>query len=178
MKKVLAVFLNLIMILSLVSITVFAADEILAVIVLNIDAPEDGAEFDRFADIPNGQPYNIFSQPEWYDETDKRFLEMGDSFEAGHIYTVNVWLEANDGYEFKSTDSKTDVTASINGKTAEAGKAYFDNENWATLWVKSSGADNERQIKLRRKPSTGEWFLNEIQCLSDVRPPASEDPWA
>ena len=54
----------------------------------------------------------------------------------------------------------------------------FDNENWATLWVKSSGADNERQIKLRRKPSTGEWFLNEIQCLSDVRPPASEDPWA
>ena len=91
---------------------------------------------------------------------------------------VNVWLEANDGYEFKSTDSKTDVTASINGKTADAGKAYFDNENWATLWVKSSGADNERQIKLRRKPSTGEWFLNEIQCLSDVRPPASEDPWA
>lgn len=54
----------------------------------------------------------------------------------------------------------------------------FDNENWATLWVKSSGADNERQIKLRRKPSTGEWFLNDIQCLSDVRPPVSENPWA
>ena len=54
----------------------------------------------------------------------------------------------------------------------------FDNENWATLWVKSSGADNPRQIKLRRKPSTGEWFLNEIQCLSDVRPPAEADPWA
>lgn len=54
----------------------------------------------------------------------------------------------------------------------------FDNENWATLWVKSSGADNERQIKLRRKPSTGEWFLNDIQCLSDVRPPASDNPWA
>ncbi len=54
----------------------------------------------------------------------------------------------------------------------------FDNENWATLWVKSSGADNERQLKLRRKPSTGEWFLNDIQCLSDVRPPVSADPWA
>lgn len=54
----------------------------------------------------------------------------------------------------------------------------FDNENWATLWVKSSGGDNMRSIKLRKKPSTGEWFLNDIQCLSDIRVPASEDPWA
>ena len=54
----------------------------------------------------------------------------------------------------------------------------FDNENWAVLWVQSSGADNLRQIKLRKKPSTGQWFLNEIQCLSDIRTPVSEDPWA
>ena len=33
-------------------------------------------------------------------------------------------------------------------------------------------------IKLRKKPSTGQWFLNDIQCLSDIRVPASEDPWA
>ena len=54
----------------------------------------------------------------------------------------------------------------------------FDNENWATLWVKSSGADNLRSIKFRKKPSTGQWFLNEIQCLSDIRVPAEADPWA
>ena len=54
----------------------------------------------------------------------------------------------------------------------------FDNENWATLWVKSGGGDNMRSIKLRKKPSTGQWFLNEIQCLSDIRVPVSEDPWA
>jgi len=54
----------------------------------------------------------------------------------------------------------------------------FDNENWAVLWVKSSGGDNARQIKLRKKPSTGQWFLNDIQCLSDIRVPTSEDPWA
>ncbi|MBE6708894.1 MAG: hypothetical protein E7578_06605 [Ruminococcaceae bacterium] len=54
----------------------------------------------------------------------------------------------------------------------------FDNENWATLYVMSSGADNPRGIKLRKKPSTGEWFLNDIQCLSDVRLPAEKDPWA
>ena len=54
----------------------------------------------------------------------------------------------------------------------------FDEENWATLYVKSSGADNMRQIKLRKKPSTGQWFLNDIQCLSDIRIPVEEDPWA
>ncbi len=54
----------------------------------------------------------------------------------------------------------------------------FDNEHWATLWVKSSGADNMRSLKFRQKPSTGEWFLNDIQCLSEIRLPAEKDPWA
>ena len=54
----------------------------------------------------------------------------------------------------------------------------FDNENWATLWVKSGGADNMRSIKLRKKPSTGQWFLNDIQCLSEIRVPQEADPWA
>ena len=54
----------------------------------------------------------------------------------------------------------------------------FDNENWATLYVTSGGADAPRPIKLRKKPSTGQWFLNEIQCLADIRIPKEEDPWA
>ena len=54
----------------------------------------------------------------------------------------------------------------------------FDNENWATLYVTSGGADNPRNIKLRKKPSTGQWFLIDIQCLSDIRLPKSEDKWA
>ncbi len=54
----------------------------------------------------------------------------------------------------------------------------FDNENWATLYVRSGGADHPRGIKLRKKPSTGQWFLNDIQCLSDIRLPAEKDPWA
>ena len=54
----------------------------------------------------------------------------------------------------------------------------FDTENWATLWVKSGGADNPAPIKLRKKPSTGQWFLNEIQILSDIRVPVAEDEWA
>lgn len=54
----------------------------------------------------------------------------------------------------------------------------FAEENWATLYVKSAGADSPRPIKLRKKPSTGQWFINDIQCLSDIRIPAEADPWA
>ena len=54
----------------------------------------------------------------------------------------------------------------------------FDNENWATLWVKSGGGDNLRSVKLRKKPSTGQWFLNDIQCLSEIRKPVEKDDWA
>ena len=54
----------------------------------------------------------------------------------------------------------------------------FSEENWATLYITSGGADNPRPIKLRKKPSTGQWFLNDIQCLADIRVPVEEDPWA
>ncbi len=54
----------------------------------------------------------------------------------------------------------------------------FDEENWAVLYVKSSGADSPRGIKLRKKPSTGQWFVNDIQCLADIRVPVAANPWA
>lgn len=48
---------------------------------------------------------------------------------------------------------------------------------WCTLYVRSGGADNMRPVKLRKKASTGQWFLNDIQCLGDIRTPAADDPW-
>ena len=62
--------------------------------------------------------------------------------------------------------------------TVSTGPYSFTAENWATVYVASGGADSPRQIKLRKKPSTGQWFLNEIQCLSDIRVPTEDDPWA
>lgn len=62
--------------------------------------------------------------------------------------------------------------------TVSENPCSFDEENWATLYVTSGGADNPRPIKLRKKPSAGQWFLNDIQCLSDIRVPVAEDPWA
>lgn len=55
----------------------------------------------------------------------------------------------------------------------------FTEENWATMYVKSSGADSLRPIKLRKKPSSGQWFLIGVPpCLADIRIPKSEDKWA
>ena len=54
----------------------------------------------------------------------------------------------------------------------------YDNENMATLHLRSAGADSLRQVSLRKKPSTGQWFIWEIFFLSDIRTPAAQDPWA
>ncbi len=47
------------------------------------------------------------------------------------------------------------------------------------VFLKTAGADSPRPMKLRNKPSTGEWFLWEYSSiLSGIRMPAAEDPWA
>ncbi|MBO4927585.1 MAG: hypothetical protein J5379_04975 [Clostridiales bacterium] len=52
------------------------------------------------------------------------------------------------------------------------------NEGYITINVNSSGADNPRQIRLRNKPSTGEWFLWEQFILVGIRIPDAANPWA
>ena len=47
------------------------------------------------------------------------------------------------------------------------------------LFLSTAGADAPRPVKLRQKPSTGEWFLWEYSSpLSGIRIPAAQDPWA
>ena len=47
------------------------------------------------------------------------------------------------------------------------------------VFLKTAGADAPRPVKLRQKPSTGEWFLWEYSSpLSGIRIPAAQDPWA
>ena len=56
----------------------------------------------------------------------------------------------------------------------------YDNEKdgYVSLWVKSSGSDSDRQVRLRKKGSTGEWFLNEEYLTPGIKEPKEEDPWA
>lgn len=62
--------------------------------------------------------------------------------------------------------------------TVEDNPYSYPEENWATLYVKSAGADSPRPIKCRLKPSTGQWFLNDCQALAGIRTPKAADPWA
>ena len=80
---------------------------------------------------------------------------------------------------FVGATPENNYTPSTPYKIHVLANAYsFDNEGWATLWLKSGGGDNERPVKLRKKPSTGQWFINDIQYLGDIRLPVAEDKWA
>jgi len=80
---------------------------------------------------------------------------------------------------FEGTSPDNGYTPSIPYRiTVSSDLHSFAEENWATVYVHSSGADAPRPLRLRRKPSTGQWFLNELQCLADIRIPKEEDPWA
>lgn len=58
------------------------------------------------------------------------------------------------------------------------GPYSFDDEYYAKLMIRSGGADSPREIKLRQKPSTEQWFLWEEYLLADIRKPKSADEWA
>ena len=54
----------------------------------------------------------------------------------------------------------------------------YTEENYARLFLTSGGADQPRPIALRKKPSTGEWFLwNHVGLLPGIRLPAAKDVW-
>lgn len=54
----------------------------------------------------------------------------------------------------------------------------FQNEGWATLHLRSGGADSPRQIKLRQKQSEGKWYLSEQMVMVGIRPAKQDDAWA
>lgn len=55
----------------------------------------------------------------------------------------------------------------------------YQNEGYATLYITSGGADSPRSIRLRNKPSTGQWFADEYGgLLMSIRTPKSANPWA
>ncbi|MDO4702147.1 MAG: hypothetical protein Q4A47_05990 [Erysipelotrichaceae bacterium] len=53
----------------------------------------------------------------------------------------------------------------------------FVNEGYAKIFLTSSGADSPRPIVLRLGKDQN-WYLYEILCLSNVRPPESTNFWA
>ena len=54
----------------------------------------------------------------------------------------------------------------------------FAQENWAYIYLTSGGADTDRQVMVRKKPSEGKWYYWEQALLSGVRTPVAQNPWA
>lgn len=103
---------------------------------------------------------------------DKQFIH--DRFDEGSNYIARSY--------FKGALPKNNYTPekpyTIEVEEHAHSKDNLD-EGYMKLAVRSGGADSERYVVLRTKPSTGEWFLWEFSGLFvGVRIPVEQDAWA
>jgi hypothetical protein len=62
--------------------------------------------------------------------------------------------------------------------TVSDGPYSYNEDGYAKLWLKSSGADSPREVVLRHAKD-GKWYLwGSINFLGGIRQPESENPWA
>jgi len=134
MKKALCILLTLLTIVVLVQMTALASEYIREVHVIDVIPPVAGQTFDEEAHVYSTSNYSVAGQIEWYDETDNRFLEKGDKFEVGHIYTVQVRLDVSSGYEFDASATAYNMDGYINGEKAKLAKD-FEYQRWARVVV-------------------------------------------
>ncbi len=106
--------------------------------------------------------------PEPLDKTDQRFIS--ERLE-GRSYIIRSYLKGatpDNNY----TPSTPYVVEISENSSSRAEKGYVK------LFVRSSGADTPRPITLRKKASTGQWFVYRMSILTDVRKPKEADPWS
>ena len=53
----------------------------------------------------------------------------------------------------------------------------YQNQGYATLYIRSGGADSPRSVQLRLAKD-GKWYLWEQFILVGIRQPESQNPWA
>lgn len=97
--------------------------------------------------------------------------QISDRFMDGKFYKVNSFFAGATPQNNYTPSKPYTVEVSVTPYS-------FENQGWAVMYLHSGGADNPRRVKLRQKPSTGQWFLVEIQYLGDIRIPVAEDKWA
>ncbi|MBO4848399.1 MAG: hypothetical protein J5586_04520 [Clostridia bacterium] len=83
---------------------------------------------------------------------------------------------------FEGTSPENDYTPSVpytvNVMELAHSRDQFG-EGYLRLFLRSSGADSERYVVLRNKPSTQQWFLWTYEgILSGIRQPQSKNEWA
>ena len=116
MKKTVSLLLSLLMLISVFAAVSFTADAatIDEINITEVFAPAELNSPDTTArvDSNNCKVDSIY----WYNVTDSKWMESGESFTEGKVYEVNVHVKANDGSAFTTPDSV--ITATINGNAA------------------------------------------------------------
>ena len=106
--------------------------------------------------------------PEKVSEREKQF--MRDQL-GGKMYVIRSYFEGT------GPDNNYRIEAPYKVNVSDNPYSY-ENAGYAKLFIESSGADSAREILLRKKESTGEWFLWEQFLLSGIRIPKEDNPWA
>ena len=95
---------------------------------------------------------------------------LNDRFRDGKTYVPFSY--------FKGATPENDYTPTEPFTITIETNPYSDaNEGYKKLFVRSSGADNPREIVLRKK-GDGTWLLWDQAILVGIRDPKSADPWA
>lgn len=123
MKKLFSVLLCCMLLLAVLPIGAKASTVIDTVKVTGLGYPTNGKSMPTEATM-GGAGYSLHSI-DWFDKTADRFLEPGEKAVSGHEYEAVIWLEADDGYVFKSVNDYThDLNCFVNGHWVQPIKAY------------------------------------------------------
>ena len=115
------------------------------------------------------------------------YLKGPDPFTPADIAFVKDRFRDNKDYKPRSyfngatPDNNYMPTSPYTIKVTENPYSRDGGEGYLTLWLTSGGADSMRDINLRQKPSTGQWFIFSDSyrgLLADIRMPKCQDPWA
>lgn len=106
--------------------------------------------------------------PAGVSEYEKQFIR--DRLSDGKEYVVRSY--------FAGTSPENNYMPSVPFTVTPEKDAASEQDGRVRVFMRSSGADSPRMIKMRLKASTGEWFIEEEMILSDIRIPKDMDPWA
>lgn len=112
---------------------------------------------------------NVLLGPRPVDGIGKQFLQ--DRF-RGKPYLMRSYFQgAKPENNYQPTTPYT-VVVQTNAYT-------YQEKDYARFMIVCGGADAPRPLTLRKKASTGEWFLWDYKgLLSGIRIPVAEDPWS
>ncbi len=131
--KVLSFVLVIMMLLSVLSVNVFAANSSDASIIKSVEItgvhtpyagyrPDYGSRLGStsytYDDQKEDDP-EVYNGKWWYDETEQKVVSPSDTFELGHIYTFAILLVPTEGCEFRVDNYNTPfISATVNGDEA------------------------------------------------------------